>query len=229
MRAAIAGIVAGAFAAVILTRSKKPGVVQATVIDNSGEQEIVEFPIPESEADFLELPYGATADTLQAQPSAIPPMSFGIVDQFVQGVKNVASDVLASFGTKYDALIHQSAQQAGIDPGLLYRLLYQESRFRDDIITGKVKSAVGALGIAQFMPATAREWLGSESAALDPRTAIPGAAKYLAWLIRQFGGDTVKAVAAYNWGIGNVKKKGLAAAPAETRNYVAAITGETIA
>lgn len=128
-----------------------------------------------------------------------------------------------SFGTKYDTLIINSANSAGIPPDLLYRLLNEESRFRDDIITGATRSPVGALGIAQFMPATAREWLGSEAAALDPTKAIPGAARYLAWLIRQFKGNTKAAVAAYNWGIGNVQKKGLDNAPAETRKYVSAI------
>lgn len=127
------------------------------------------------------------------------------------------------FGTPYDALIISSATANGFDPAILYRLLNQESRFRPDIINGSTRSPVGALGIAQFMPATAREWLGSEAAALDPSKAIPGAARYLAWLIRQFSGNVKAAIAAYNWGIGNVKKKGLDNAPQETRNYVAAI------
>lgn len=126
------------------------------------------------------------------------------------------------FGTPYDALIVSSAKNAGIEPAVLYRLLNQESRFRPDIISGATRSPVGAMGIAQFMPATAREWLGSEAAALDPQKAIPGAAKYLAWLERKTG-DIVSAVAAYNWGIGNVLKEGLAKAPLETRQYVQAV------
>lgn len=133
------------------------------------------------------------------------------------------------FGTKYDALIIDSAESAGVPPDVLYRLLNQESRFRPDIISGATRSPVGAVGIAQFMPATAIEWLGSVEAALDPQKAIPGAAKYLAWLIRKFNGNLKAAVAAYNWGIGNVQKKGLDNAPQETRNYVAAILpGQTI-
>ena len=78
------------------------------------------------------------------------------------------------------------------------------------------------MGIAQFMPATAREWLGSEAAALDPNAAIPGAARYLAWLYNRTGG-WAEALAAYNWGIGNVQRKGLARAPAETRDYFSTI------
>lgn len=143
-------------------------------------------------------------------------------------VQNVTSGVSAMiFGTKYDSLITSSALQYGIDPNLLYKLLYAESHFRDDIITGKVRSSTGALGIAQFMPATAVEELGSESAALDPNKAIPGAARYLAKLIKSTG-SIDGGVAAYNWGVGNVKKKGLANAPKETVNYVASITGTNL-
>ncbi len=140
---------------------------------------------------------------------------------------SVIAPIATAFGTKYDALIDSSAATYGIDPGVLYKLLYTESHFRDDIITGRTKSAVGALGIAQFMPATAREELGTVEAALNPDVAIPGAARYLAKLIRA-AGSVSGGVAAYNWGIGNVLHKGLSKAPPETVAYVAGITGDTI-
>lgn len=162
----------------------------------------------------------------QPAPVAVAPSLF---EQATDMVKDALSGGVAIFGTKYDTLIRQAADQAQIPWETLWRLLWKESRFREDIINGTKKSPVGALGIAQFMPATAREWLGSEAAALDPRIAIPGAARYLAWLQKKFGGDMTKAVAAYNWGIGNVQRKGISAAPAETRDYVAAILGEKIA
>ena len=132
------------------------------------------------------------------------------------------------FGTPYDDLINTAAINNGLPPEVLYKLLYQESRFRPDIIEGRTRSRTGALGIAQFMPATAVQWCGSVENALNPGIAIPAAARYLAWLRQQFGGDIVKAVAAYNWGIGNVQRKGLAKAPAETVNYALAITGVNI-
>ena len=158
------------------------------------------------------------------------PTALDTIGGFVASVFEPVQDVImiaknAVFGTKYDDLINSSAAQYGIPPAVLFNLLNAESRFRDDIITGKKKSPVGALGIAQFMPATAIEELGSVEAALDPSIAIPGAARYLAKLQKSLGGDLTKAVAAYNWGIGNVKRKGLVKAPTETRNYVASILG----
>lgn len=125
---------------------------------------------------------------------------------------------------KWLPTIRRAEQQYSIPAGLLDRLLAQESRYRTDIITGKTKSRVGALGIAQFMPATARQELGSEAAALDPAKAIPGAAKYLARL-KISTGSWKGAVAAYNWGVGNVTRKGIAAAPKETQDYIKAVYG----
>lgn len=128
-------------------------------------------------------------------------------------------DTLTDRGEKYRPFITAAEREYGLPEGLLYRLLYKESRYREDIITGATRSPVGALGIAQFMPATAAE-LGVNP--LDPYASIDAAARYLARLKASLG-DWASAVAAYNWGIGNVKRKGMAAAPAETRDYVAFI------
>lgn len=122
----------------------------------------------------------------------------------------------------YQQIITDSANTYGVPVSALAWLLWKESRYRQDIINGTVRSSVGALGIAQFMPATAREELGSEAAALDPSLAIPGAARYLAKLINS-AGSLQGGLAAYNWGIGNVQRKGLAAAPAETVDYYTTI------
>lgn len=129
---------------------------------------------------------------------------------------------LPATGERYADLIAQAANAHGVPPDLLGRLLYQESRFRPEIIDGRVSSPAGALGIAQFMPATARE-RGVDP--LNPASAIPGAAKYLRELRDRFGGWD-KALAAYNWGQGNVARKGLDAMPAETRAYLAEILGD---
>ena len=112
--------------------------------------------------------------------------------------------------------------QNGIPHDMLARLLYQESHYRADIIDGRTKSPVGALGIAQFMPATAQQ-LGINP--LDPFQAIDGAGRYLASLYRQTSSWS-QALAAYNWGIGNVTRRGLDSAPTETRNYYTQILAD---
>jgi hypothetical protein len=138
------------------------------------------------------------------------------------------SDVMAIFtnwpagSAPYRQTIEAAAAAAGVPVEILAWLLWQESRYNPKIIRGEIRSPVGAMGIAQFMPATAREWLGSAEAALDPDVAIMGAARYLRWLFNQVG-TWAEALAAYNWGIGNVKRKGLTAAPRETRDYYTTI------
>lgn len=119
---------------------------------------------------------------------------------------------------KYQELIEWAADLYGVPVMVLAWLLWKESRYLPAVINGTKRSRVGAMGIAQFMPATAREELGAEAYALDPERAIPGAARYLAKLYRNTG-TWAEALAAYNWGIGNVQRKGIAAAPAETRDY----------
>lgn len=123
---------------------------------------------------------------------------------------------------KYAGLIAAAEDCNGIPRDVLARLLYQECHYRDDIITGKVNSPTGAQGIAQFMPATAKEWGVNP---LDPASAIDGAGRYVKWLYNKFG-NWREALAAYNWGIGNVQRQGLAAAPRETRLYYSQILGD---
>ena len=124
-------------------------------------------------------------------------------------------------GAPYRSVIEAAAVRRGVPPDLLMRVAYQESRFREDIITGKVKSRVGAAGMFQFMPATAAE-LGVDP--LNVASAADGAARYLAQLRKRFGSWEL-ALMAYNWGQGNVQKylAGTKTPPTETRNYVAQI------
>jgi soluble lytic murein transglycosylase-like protein len=58
----------------------------------------------------------------------------------------------------------------------------------------------------------------------DPKQAIPAAGKYLSSLKEQTG-SWEGAVAAYNWGPGNVARKGIENAPQETQDYLVAVLG----
>lgn len=123
--------------------------------------------------------------------------------------------------------IEQAERNHGLPAGLLARLLYQESRYRTDIITGVTKSSAGAIGIAQFLPSTAAE-MGVNP--YDPNQAIPGAARYLRRLYDRFG-EWRLAIAAYNWGQGNQNRDlrdGIIGNewPEETVKYVAEISAD---
>lgn len=119
-------------------------------------------------------------------------------------------------GPVYMPYFTTTEQQYGIPAGLLARIGYQESHFRQDIIDGTTVSPAGAVGIMQLMP---QYFPGAgENAVADIATA--GA--YLAKLFGQFG-DWQVATAAYNDGPGNVQAylAGTKQLPLETQNYVA--------
>lgn len=81
-------------------------------------------------------------------------------------------------------------------------------------------SGAGAKGLFQLMDGTAGDLGLKGGDVFNPEKSANAAAKYLSQLLKSSGGDLVKALAAYNWGIGNVQKKGLDNAPLETQNYV---------
>ncbi|MGU3575801.1 lytic transglycosylase domain-containing protein [Brucellaceae bacterium C25G] len=116
-------------------------------------------------------------------------------------------------------LLEDAASKHSIPTGFFARLIWKESRF-DHLAV----SPVGAQGIAQFMPATAKE-RGLDDP-FDYEQAIPASASLLADLQREFGNWGL-AAAAYNAGSGRVRgwlnRGGFL--PLETESYVVDITG----
>ena len=151
----------------------------------------------------------------------------------------MADKQLQARAQPYLPLITQTEQQYGIPPGLIGGLLAQESgNFDPEVISGKRKSSAGAVGVAQFMPKTAKQF-GID--AKDPTQAIPAAGLYLSQLEKKYN-NWPDAMRAYNWGPGNLDaylKYGKGAngqpIPAETREYPgkvlarsAALTGRAL-
>ncbi|WP_411545240.1 lytic transglycosylase domain-containing protein [Klebsiella pneumoniae] len=82
------------------------------------------------------------------------------------------------------------------------------------------ESKAGAKGLFQFMPGTAKDMGLKGRDVFDPHKSADAAARYLRYLLDATGGDLEKTLASYNWGLGNVQKKGMDNLPSETRNYV---------
>ncbi|HBX9930289.1 TPA: lytic transglycosylase domain-containing protein [Klebsiella pneumoniae] len=103
----------------------------------------------------------------------------------------------------------------GLPAGLLSSVAGTESGGDPFAVSPK-----GAKGPFQFMDGTARDLGLKGMDVYDPHKSADAAARYLRYLLDATGGDLEKALASYNWGLGNVKKKGMDNLPSETRNYV---------
>lgn len=85
------------------------------------------------------------------------------------------------------------AAKEGVDPQLLRSLAWVESGF-----DARAKSSMGALGLLQVMPETARKFGAKD--VNNPTQVMAAGAKYLRFLLDHYQGDVQKAVAAYNCG-----------------------------
>lgn len=112
-----------------------------------------------------------------------------------------------------EKLIDGVAQEVGLAPALIRSVVRTESNFSPDAV-----SSTGAQGLMQLMPETARELEVADS--FDPQQNLLGGSRYLKQLLNKYEGDLDHALAAYNWGQGNVDRKGLGQMPQETRDYL---------
>ncbi len=115
-----------------------------------------------------------------------------------------------------DKLIERVARRVSLEPALIRSVVATESAYRPDAV-----SPAGARGLMQLMPETARELGVSDS--FDAHDNLLGGSRYLKQLLDKYSGDLDHALAAYNWGQGNVDRHGLARMPEETRNYLARV------
>jgi soluble lytic murein transglycosylase-like protein len=111
-----------------------------------------------------------------------------------------------------DALITKIATETGLDPKLLHALVIIESAYNTRAV-----SPVGAMGLTQLMPGTARE-LGVSNA-FDTEQNLRAGARYLAIQIGRFS-DIRLALAAYNSGPNRVARLGRVPDIQETQGYV---------
>lgn len=124
-------------------------------------------------------------------------------------------------------IVESAAISHGLPLEFFARVIWQESRFQSDAVGPVTRNGQRAKGIAQFMPGTADERRLLDP--FDPVQALPKSAEFLSELRERFG-NLGLAAAAYNAGPRRVQDwlDGTGPMPAETRNYVLAITGSPV-
>ncbi len=116
-------------------------------------------------------------------------------------------------------VVSDAEQRFGIPAGLLGAVISKESSGNSNAMSGK-----GAIGLTQVMPNTARGMgYDPEELKRNPAMQVEAGARYLKQMIDAHDGNVSAALAAYNWGPGNVQKylRGeKTQVPSETVNYV---------
>jgi soluble lytic murein transglycosylase-like protein len=177
-------------------------------------------------ADVMEIgddgPRWLSGALAQADPDDEAPVDEGLVQlsaDFAVPPQAVA-DAARQAGVVpavYTAKVAELARRFDLSPTLIEALVWQESRWH-----AGARSPVGARGLAQLMPGTAR-YLGVDPD--DPLANLEGGARYLREQLDRFDGDIERALAAYNAGPGRVIAAGGVPRIPETQGYVASIMG----
>jgi len=130
-----------------------------------------------------------------------------------QGKHIVPEARVQNISDTYSAEIRSAARRHNVSELLLTAVIAVESAGKSKAVSPK-----GARGLMQLIPATAARFGVEDS--FDTQQNVNGGAAYLNWLLKEFRGDVLLALAGYNAGEGAVKKHGGVPPFTETRDYV---------
>lgn len=125
----------------------------------------------------------------------------------VNGSENITPEITKNFA--------DLEKKYNLPEGMLDKIWSIESSRGSNMVSPK-----GATGHFQFMPNTATAYGMTEADTYDLNKSSEAAAHMMSDLLKQFKGDEAKAIAAYNWGSGNVTNKGMDRLPDATIQYL---------
>ena len=155
-----------------------------------------------------------------SKPKARKGSSKGLANSDTKAVHSTCSKSrMNARASQYKRPIEVYSRIYGVDESLVRSIIKNESCYQ-----ANAKSPVGAIGLMQLMPGTAKDMKISNP--WNPDQNIQGGVKYISEMLKEFNGNTRLAVAAYNAGPGNVRKyKGIPPFR-ETRTYVKRVMGD---
>ena len=145
-----------------------------------------------------------------------------MTDRRATGKGLVRSETVAAIDLAYREIIAKAARKHSVSEALIVGVITVESRGKPE-----ARSHKGAQGLMQLIPATAKRF-GVQDA-YQPAQNIDAGVAYLDWVLREFNGDILLALAGYNAGEGAVRKHKGVPPFTETRDYVAKVMDATAA
>ena len=131
--------------------------------------------------------------------------------------ETIPEDIPLSGDCDLDWIIYRAGEKSGVDPRFIHAVIKQESRYNPKAVSG-----VGAQGLMQMMPGTAKRFGLKDP--FDAAANVEAGTKYLKFLLKRFNGDVSLALAGYNAGEGSVDKYKGVPPYGETQNYVKKIS-----
>lgn len=179
--------------------------------ENTGSSGTASFSAANALVQAYHANLAAHADSSVPAPLSAPSQLRELQDEVRSRPADPPSRPHADTST-FDPIISRASRKYGVDAGLIKAVIKAESNFNPQAV-----SHAGARGLMQLMPATARS-LGVDDS-FDPEQNVMAGTRFLKDMLQRYNGDVDSALAAYNWGPGNVDRRP-DRLPRETRDYL---------